>query len=184
MAKSFYSLTGCGRPTAQDGRALKRSQSMSSQFQAVRFDAQNLDYYVGKKGNETKILNNVNCSFRPGQATAIMGSSGAGKTTLMNVLAGRVGGRVEGTVLLNGELMTDMSYIIKSLSNCIPQEDTLMFTLTPREALRYTAELRLPEEMPRAAVNDRVEKVMVQLSLLKCADVKIGDVHNRGISGG
>jgi ABC-type multidrug transport system ATPase subunit len=55
----------------------------------------------------------------------------------MNVLAGRVGGRVEGTVLLNGELMVDMSYVIKSLSNFIPQEDTLMFTLTPRETLRY-----------------------------------------------
>jgi len=80
--------------------------------------------------------------------------------------------------------MTDMSYIIKSLSNCIPQEDTLMCTLTPRETLRYTAELRLPEEMPRAAVYDRVEKIMTQLSLLKCADVTIGDVQNRGISGG
>ncbi len=91
---------------------------------------------------------------------------------------------MEGTVLLNGEPMVDMSYVIKSLSNCIPQEDTLMFTLTPRETLRYTAELRLPEEMPRAAVYDRVEQIMAQLSLLKCADVRIGDVNNRGISGG
>ena len=67
LAKSIYALTGYKPVSAGDTRALKRSQSMSSHFQAVRFDAQNLDYYVGKVGKETKILSNVTCSFRPGQ---------------------------------------------------------------------------------------------------------------------
>lgn len=39
--------------------------------------------------NVLQLLNHCNGSFRPGILTALVGSSGAGKTTLMDVLAGR-----------------------------------------------------------------------------------------------
>lgn len=50
-----------------------------------------------------ELLKGVSGSFRPGVLTALMGVSGAGKTTLMDVLAGRkTGGYVEGEVTISG----------------------------------------------------------------------------------
>lgn len=54
-------------------------------------------------GKELQLLNGVSGVFRPGVLTSLMGASGAGKTTLMDVLAGRkTGGRAEGLQLVNG----------------------------------------------------------------------------------
>jgi ABC-type lipoprotein export system ATPase subunit len=52
---------------------------------------------------ELQLLNNISGAFRPGVLTSLMGSSGAGKTTLMDVLAGRkTGGQtVQGWRLLD-----------------------------------------------------------------------------------
>lgn len=52
---------------------------------------------------ELQLLHGMSGCFRPGRLTALMGSSGAGKTTLMDVLAGRkTGGRIKGTVTVGG----------------------------------------------------------------------------------
>lgn len=52
---------------------------------------------------ERRLLNQVNAFFAPGSLTALMGSSGAGKTTLMDVVAGRkTTGKIEGEILING----------------------------------------------------------------------------------
>lgn len=52
------------------------------------------------------LLNNISASFEPGSLTAIMGASGAGKTTMLNMLAGRAKRKkpftLEGKVLVNG----------------------------------------------------------------------------------
>ena len=53
----------------------------------------------GIKENKLQILSNVSGAFRPGVLTALGGVSGAGKTTLMDVLAGRkTGGYIEGSI--------------------------------------------------------------------------------------
>lgn len=64
------------------------------------------------------------------------------------------------------------------------QEDILLGTLTVRETLTYSANLRLPTSMTIEEVNGIVEGTIIEMGLQECADRLIGNWHLRGISGG
>ena len=66
----------------------------------------------------------------------------------------------------------------------VPQQDVLPPTLTVREALMFSAALRLPESVSKVEKAARVEEVLDQLGLLKVANSRIGDKGKRGVSGG
>jgi ABC-type multidrug transport system ATPase subunit len=66
----------------------------------------------------------------------------------------------------------------------VMQDDSLLPTTTPREALRFSASLRLPSTVSSMEINDRVEKLLEELGLLVCADVCIGNEVIKGVSGG
>merc|ERR1719456_1255996 len=95
------------------------------------------------------ILKGITGCAEPGDMIAIMGTSGAGKTSLLNVLSGRhVMGDILGTILLNGE---KRDRLFKRKSAFVEQDDMLFSNLTVRETFEYQALLRLPHEMPREA---------------------------------
>ncbi|KAG5404332.1 hypothetical protein IGI04_010451 [Brassica rapa subsp. trilocularis] len=81
-------------------------------FQPLSLAFNNVNYYVdmpaemkaqGVEGDRLQLLRDVGGAFRPGILTALVGVSGAGKTTLMDVLAGRkTGGNVEGSISISG----------------------------------------------------------------------------------
>jgi ABC-type transport system involved in cytochrome bd biosynthesis fused ATPase/permease subunit len=55
---------------------------------------------------DTAIVKGVNGCFNPGRLTAIMGASGAGKTSLLNLVSGQAsGGVISGDMLVNGEIV-------------------------------------------------------------------------------
>lgn len=120
--------------------------------------------------------------MRAGSLTAIIGSSGSGKTSLLNALSNRVkGGRFEssGTILYNGN--RKLSTI---RSAYLMQKDILIPTLTVRETLTYSAELRLP---PPTTISERrqiVEDIILELGLKECANTRIGNDMHKGCSGG
>lgn len=66
----------------------------------------------------------------------------------------------------------------------VPQDDVVMGTLTVRENLMFSAELRLPKHMSRAEKAERVEQTIYELGLQKVANSKVGNMFIRGISGG
>ena len=74
-------------------------------FQPLTVVFKNLSYTVKIKKNKTKkLLNDVSGFAYPGKLVALMGSTGAGKTTLMDVIAGRkTGGKIEGQILIDGK---------------------------------------------------------------------------------
>ncbi|GFV96376.1 protein white [Trichonephila clavipes] len=115
---------------------------------------------------------------------AIMGASGAGKTTLMNVLTNRNLRllNVEGQVLVNGQSVGES---IIRLSAYVQQDDLFIETLTVREHLIFQACLRMDKHLNYDERMKRVEEVMQELSLTKCADTIIGAAGViKGISGG
>ncbi|KAK0550556.1 FAD-dependent urate hydroxylase [Tilletia horrida] len=137
------------------------------------------------KKRTRQVLRNISGGVKPGQLLAIVGASGAGKTTFLDILARRnKRGQVSGLVLVNGKQVQDSSF--KHISGFVDQEDTLMPTLTVYETILYSALLRLPRDMSFAAKQFRVLETMDELGLLHVRDSRIGDSASgrRGISGG
>ncbi|XP_037109613.1 broad substrate specificity ATP-binding cassette transporter ABCG2b isoform X2 [Syngnathus acus] len=136
-----------------------------------------------KKRPEKYILNNVSDIMRPGM-NAIMGATGSGKTSLLDVIAGRKdpAGLRQGTILVNGKVVTSD---LRLSSAYVVQDDILMGTLTVRENLCFSANLRLdPRRHSSADRHARVDAILDELGLNDCADTKIGTEFLRGVSGG
>ena len=115
-----------------------------------------------------------------------MGPSGAGKSSLLNVLAGRsapsAGISIEGKVEVGGKVINPVTFR-KNIAY-VMQDDALMATATPREALTFSAMMRLPSAVSAQRIEELVEKLLDALGLTVCADVMIGGQLIKGISGG
>lgn len=139
-------------------------------------------YSVGKDEKMKSILHGLDGQARPGEVVGIIGSSGAGKTTLMNILAGRVNsGNIEGIVSVNKRKRGPQW---RRVIGYVEQEDLFYRNLTVKETLSYAALLRLPRYLTREQKLQRVEEIIVQLGLEECQNTIIGDENRRGISGG
>ncbi|XP_039661492.1 broad substrate specificity ATP-binding cassette transporter ABCG2b isoform X2 [Perca fluviatilis] len=139
--------------------------------------------FCRKRGPEKNILNDVCGIMRPGM-NAIMGATGSGKTSLLDVIAGRKdpAGLKQGKVLVDGEAVTSE---LRLSSAYVVQDDILMGTLSVRENLLFSANLRLnPRHHSSSDKKSRVDAIIQDLGLTDCADTKIGTEFLRGVSGG
>ncbi|XP_076458336.1 protein white-like [Babylonia areolata] len=135
-------------------------------------------------GSRKQIIKGVSGVVKPGTLLAIMGASGAGKSTLMNVLTNRnlKGYMIEGDVQVNG---VRAGSSIRNVSAYVQQDDIFFGTLTVRETLTFRAMLRMDQNIKKATRLQRVEEVIVEMGLSKCADTQIGIAgRKKGISGG
>uniref|UniRef100_A0A3B3VGA9 ATP-binding cassette, sub-family G (WHITE), member 2c n=1 Tax=Poecilia latipinna TaxID=48699 RepID=A0A3B3VGA9_9TELE len=139
--------------------------------------------FCRKIGPEKQILKDVSGIMRPGM-NAIMGATGSGKTSLLDVIAGRKdpAGLRQGTVQVNGKPVTSE---LRLSSAYVVQDDIVMGTLSVRENLLFSANLRLnPKYYSSADKQERVNSILQDLGLVDCADTKIGTEFLRGVSGG
>uniref|UniRef100_A0A5K3EY94 ABC transporter domain-containing protein n=1 Tax=Mesocestoides corti TaxID=53468 RepID=A0A5K3EY94_MESCO len=119
--------------------------------------------------------------MKPG-LNAIIGPTGCGKTTLLDILAGRSDpSLVSGVVLVNGK---DRPPNFKRTSAYVSQDNFAMGSLTVRENLYFSAALRLPVWVSHKDREARVTALLTKLGLISVADVKVGTELVRGISGG
>ncbi|OWZ22999.1 ABC transporter [Phytophthora megakarya] len=115
------------------------------------------------------LLKGISGYALPGTITALMGSSGAGKTTLMDVIAGRkTGGKIRGQILLNGHPATDLA-IRRSTGYC-EQMDIHCESSTIREALTFSAFLRQGADVPDSYKYASVDESLDLLDLNPIAD--------------
>jgi len=107
----------------------------------------------GINKDRLQLLHDTSGAFRPGVLTALMGVSGAGKTTLMDVLAGRkTGGYIEGSISISGYPKNQATFA--RVSGYCEQNDIHSPNVTVYESLLFSAWLRLPSD-----VNTHTRKV-------------------------
>lgn len=121
----------------------------------------------------------------PGQTTYIMGSSGAGKTSLLNILADRVSlrnkARISGQIVFNDCVPVNTSSFSRYAAY-VMQDDILFSHFTVEEALTFAARLKL--KVDEEDQNARVKEVIRDLGLYHIRNSQIGDVHRKVLSGG
>ena len=102
----------------------------------------------GVGGDRLQLLRDVSGAFRPGVLTAIVGFSGAGKTTLMDVLAGRkTSGYIEGSITISGFQKNQETFA--RISGYCEQNDIHSPHVTVYESVLYSAWLRLPAQVKK-----------------------------------
>ncbi|CAF2953683.1 unnamed protein product [Rotaria sp. Silwood2] len=133
------------------------------------------------KKKQQQILYDLNGIFKPGM-NAILGQTGSGKSSLLDILADRKDRRgLKGQVLMNGQPQgSDFKYRV----GYVVQDDILSGTLTVRENLAFSANVRLSANVSLKTKSSIVDEVIRQLNLEKCADSNVGNEFQRGVSGG
>ncbi|MFK7785576.1 MAG: ATP-binding cassette domain-containing protein [Crocinitomicaceae bacterium] len=156
--------------------------SKISQFdvsQELTFTARNILHSFGT--NQTAIRR-MSFSTNSGNMIGIMGGSGAGKTTLMNVFNGKVK-PTYGNVEINGIDLHNDSKNLQGLIGNVSQNDLLIEELTVFENLYFAAKLSMGGESSKQ-ITHKVVRLLSTIGLYEAKDLKVGSPLEKVISGG
>jgi ATP-binding cassette subfamily G (WHITE) protein 2 (SNQ2) len=178
------------RKALQDGKVLDDVESqvdhealreIKTNISEIRGLVQSKDVFIWEQlsydiatddGEMRRLLNDVSGYVKPGTLTALIGESGAGKTTLLNVLAQRIDvGVVHGHVSVNN---STPGRSFRRQTGYVQQQDVHLPESTVREALRFSAALRQPKDVPIEEKFAYVEKVIEILEMQDYAEAVIG----------
>ncbi|XP_074286370.1 ABC transporter G family member 32-like [Silene latifolia] len=168
----------------------RQKRGMVLPFQPLSMAFNNVNYYVdipkelkqhGVMEDKLQLLVNVTGAFRPGILTALVGVSGAGKTTLMDVLSGRkTGGTIKGSIFISGYPKKQETFA--RISGYCEQDDNHSPCLTVHESLLFSAWLRLPSNVDLKTQKSFVDEVMELVELTPLRGALIGMPGIDGLS--
>ncbi|KAM1255654.1 hypothetical protein ACFX1Q_029901 [Malus domestica] len=179
-----------GQPNPEGTDMQVRNQAkkgMVLPFEPLSLAFNHVNYYVdmppemksqGIEETRLQLLRDVSGAFRPGVLTALVGVSGAGKTTLMDVLAGRkTGGYIEGSITISGYPKNQATFA--RVSGYCEQNDIHSPYVTVYESLVYSAWLRLAKDVTKDKRKMFVDEVidLVELNPLRNALVGLPGVN-------
>uniref|UniRef100_A0A0D9YR87 ABC transporter domain-containing protein n=1 Tax=Oryza glumipatula TaxID=40148 RepID=A0A0D9YR87_9ORYZ len=189
--RSRTSTTTSSIPTSANGEGNRPTQSQFVlPFQPLSLCFNHLNYYVdmpsemkqqGLMESRLQLLSDISGAFRPGLLTALVGVSGAGKTTLMDVLAGRkTSGTIEGSITLSGYSKKQETFA--RISGYCEQADIHSPNVTVYESILYSAWLRLPSDVDSNTRKMFVEEVMALVELDVLCNAMVGLPGVSGLS--
>ena len=167
--------------------SIVKAIELSIPFTPADLSFENLVYEVNASTADDKLrlLNEVSGVFRAGRMCALMGSSGAGKTTLMDVIAMRkTSGSITGKIELNGFDQERISFLRSS--GYVEQFDVQQPELTVRETVAFSARLRLDVNNPAigsdAMKMNFVDYVLATMELTNIQTLQVGSFEEGGLS--
>ncbi|NHU45100.1 MULTISPECIES: ATP-binding cassette domain-containing protein [Rhodococcus] len=152
--------------SVQEGRLVPR-QAVAPTAGGLRVDSVGLTIEGGRR-----LLEDVTFTAQPGSLTAVIGPSGAGKTTVATIISGSER-PTEGVVEFEGRSVHAEYQVLRSRIGMVPQDDVVHRQLTIRQALGYAAELRLPPDTSRTDREEVIETVLDELQLSEHADTRV-----------
>jgi len=139
----------------------------------ISVDASKVVIKRGKGRKSFITCNHVTLNIKPGELVAVIGGSGAGKSTILNAMCGYLP-PADGEVYINGVDLYSNFDSLKKLIGYVPQSDIVYDNLTLYDMLTYTAKLRLPKDTQKtereAAINKAIQ--MVELTEKKKSLIK------------
>ncbi|RAH71105.1 putative ABC transporter [Aspergillus aculeatinus CBS 121060] len=133
------------------------------------------------RGKPTDILAGLHGSCKAGSILGVMGPSGSGKSSFVNILGGKNKAST-GEICLNGYRMKPAE--LRALMGFVPQDDLVLPELTVRENLLHSARVMLGGQLGDHEIQDYVGSLIACLGLAKVQDQMVGSVAQRGLSGG
>ncbi|MEN0063094.1 MAG: ATP-binding cassette domain-containing protein [Myxococcota bacterium] len=133
---------------------------------------------LNRSVRNAKLLDDISFTVFTGELVAIVGPSGAGKTSLVNAIAGLT--RSTGQVLFGTQSFHRMIAHDRSVLGMVPQDDVLHTELTVEESLRYAGKLRLGRKLRRQELATAIDRVALELELEPIRGQRVGNQ----ISGG
>ncbi len=130
----------------------------------ISLRAEGINKFVGKGKKQKQILKDVNCEIQGNEFVAIIGGSGAGKTTLMNAISG-FEPDFKGKVFCNGIDLVEQFQNLKNIIGLVPQQDIIYENLTLKKMLYYTAKLKMPEDTQPQEISQRINEVLRMVEL-------------------
>jgi len=153
---------------------------VSSKFpETIYFEGHNIEFIFRNSDNG---IHDMSFRIESGNLVGLMGGSGAGKTTLINILNGKIKPST-GNLYINGYDIHADSEKLNGLIGFVPQDDMLIEELTVYQNLYFNARLCFGD-YDKEQLNVVVEKVLYDLDLYEIKDLQVGDPLNKKISGG
>ena len=152
---------------------------LKSEKNKITFSAKDVEFHFKNSSNG---IQRFNFSEQSGQMIAIMGGSGVGKSTLLNLLSGKLK-PTKGKIKINNYGIHSGSSSLTGLIGFVPQDDLLFEELSVFQNFYYNAKLCF-SDFTEQQIIEKVNSVLIDLDLYEVKDLQVGNPLNKFISGG
>ena len=131
-------------------------QPMSVSFGSITINFKNVDFDYSP---QRKTLENISMEFKAGTKSALVGSTGSGKTTILNLI-GRLYSADSGKITFNSQNIYDLSLASVREQISIVSQDIVIFDKSLEDNIRYAKPDATEKEVMDAAKNAKIDRLI------------------------